>query len=94
MLFENAPRIGRTNAPSTSLQAIAPQGKPCLTREPINPIQVKAACSTCNMRELCMPVNLSAGDLERLDELVATRRKQRFLPRLGDSLARLFSPLR
>jgi CRP/FNR family transcriptional regulator len=36
---------------------------------------IKVACSNCNLRELCMPVGLSENDLERLDELVATRRK-------------------
>ena len=36
---------------------------------------IKVACSNCNLRELCMPVGLSENDLERLDDLVATRRK-------------------
>jgi CRP/FNR family transcriptional regulator len=34
-----------------------------------------AACSTCNLRGLCLPVGLSPGDLERIDTLVTTRRK-------------------
>ena len=36
---------------------------------------IKVACSNCNLRELCMPVGLSENDLERLDDLVATRRR-------------------
>jgi CRP/FNR family transcriptional regulator len=36
---------------------------------------IKVACSNCNLRELCMPVGLSENDLERLDDLVTTRRK-------------------
>jgi len=32
---------------------------------------IKVACSNCNLRELCMPIGLSAQDLERIDELVA-----------------------
>jgi len=36
---------------------------------------IKVACSNCNLRELCMPLGLSEGDLGRLDDLVATRRK-------------------
>jgi CRP/FNR family transcriptional regulator len=36
---------------------------------------MKVACSNCNLRELCMPMGLSAGELERVDEIVATRRK-------------------
>jgi CRP/FNR family transcriptional regulator len=36
---------------------------------------LSVACSKCNLRELCMPVGLSPEELERIDELVATRRK-------------------
>jgi CRP/FNR family transcriptional regulator, anaerobic regulatory protein len=36
---------------------------------------IKVACSNCNLRELCMPVGLEREELERLDDLVATRRK-------------------
>ena len=41
----------------------------------MKPEMIKVACSNCNLRELCMPVGLSENDLERLDDLVATRRK-------------------
>lgn len=30
----------------------------------------KAACSNCNLRELCMPVDLSVSDLDRIDKIV------------------------
>ena len=45
----------------------------------VSPIMVKlealkVACSSCNLRELCLPVGLSRPDIERLDSLVATRR--------------------
>ncbi|MEF9963377.1 MAG: fumarate/nitrate reduction transcriptional regulator Fnr [Comamonas sp.] len=36
---------------------------------------IKVACSSCNLRELCMPVGLSSEQMERIDEIVATRRK-------------------
>jgi CRP/FNR family transcriptional regulator len=36
---------------------------------------LSVACSRCNLRELCMPVGLTSQELERIDELVATRRK-------------------
>lgn len=35
---------------------------------------IKIACSNCNLRDLCMPVGLNADELERVDQLVATRR--------------------
>ena len=34
----------------------------------------KVACSSCNLRELCLPVGLSHEGLDRLDSLVAARR--------------------
>ena len=36
--------------------------------------ELRSACSSCNLRELCLPVGLSTNDLERLDDLVAQRR--------------------
>jgi len=44
----------------------------------------KIACSNCNLRELCLPVGMSMGQLEQLDTMVATRR---IVPR-GDALFR------
>jgi CRP/FNR family transcriptional regulator, anaerobic regulatory protein len=35
----------------------------------------KVACSSCNLRELCMPVGLEIEDMKKLDEVVATRRQ-------------------
>ena len=51
----------------------------------MNPQSFKVACSNCNLRELCMPVDLSAADLDRIDDLVGTRRKVK----RGDSLYHL-----
>ena len=36
---------------------------------------IKVACSNCNLRELCMPMGLSPSELDRIDEVVASRRK-------------------
>ncbi|MFM2240554.1 MAG: hypothetical protein RJA69_1928 [Pseudomonadota bacterium] len=41
----------------------------------MNPSTIKVACSNCNLRELCMPVGLSESDMQRIDDIVATRRK-------------------
>jgi CRP/FNR family transcriptional regulator, anaerobic regulatory protein len=43
--------------------------------QPINPQTMKVACSNCNLRELCMPMGLSTQEIERLDEVVANRRR-------------------
>ncbi len=48
----------------------------------------KVACSSCNLRELCLPVGIAEEQLERLDALVATRRT---VPR-GDPLFRIGDP--
>ena len=41
----------------------------------INATTIKVACSSCNLRELCMPMGISVEDLDRIDGMVATRRK-------------------
>ena len=41
----------------------------------MNPQTIKVACSNCNLRELCMPVDLSREELDRIDDLVGARRK-------------------
>ena len=35
---------------------------------------IKVACSSCNLRELCLPIGLDKEELRKVDELVATRR--------------------
>ena len=41
----------------------------------MNPQTIKVACSNCNLRELCMPMGLSAEELDRIDDVVSARRK-------------------
>ena len=56
--------------------------------------RLKAACTTCNLRELCVPGGISAADLERLDPLVAARRrlkKGEALFRIGDRFTSLYA---
>jgi len=35
----------------------------------------KAACSTCSLNEICMPIGFSSADMEKLDTLVSSRRR-------------------
>ncbi len=54
----------------------------------------KVACSSCNLRELCLPVGLSNDSLDRLDSMVATRRnvsRGDTLFRAGDGFLSLFA---
>ena len=36
---------------------------------------LRAACSQCNLRELCLPLGLSDTELNRIDNMIGTRRR-------------------
>ncbi|MDO9600951.1 MAG: cyclic nucleotide-binding domain-containing protein, partial [Rhodocyclaceae bacterium] len=36
---------------------------------------LREACSQCNLRELCLPMGLSGGELDQIDQLVEVRRR-------------------
>ena len=42
---------------------------------PLNLTSLKAACSQCNLRELCLPFGLSEKEISKLDNVVGARRK-------------------
>jgi len=51
-------------------------------------------CSTCGLRELCLPCGLTGAELDRLDELVYTRRRVRrgeSLYQAGDEFKSLYA---
>ena len=61
---------------------------------PIRLEPFKVACSTCNLRELCLPVGLSNEQVVQLDHLVAQRRsveRGEALFRHGDPFQSLFA---
>ena len=61
---------------------------------PMEPQNIKVACSSCSLRELCMPVGLAPGELQRIDDLVATRRKikrRETLFRNGEAFTSLYA---
>jgi len=60
---------------------------PGLTSLDVN--RLKAACSTCSLRELCLPAGLDHHELERVDRMVNRRRPVR----RGDYLYRSGAPL-
>ena len=54
----------------------------------------KVACSNCNLRELCLPLGLSQDQMQRLDNLVAVRRRINrgdVLFRAGDAFQSLYA---
>ena len=61
---------------------------------PITGTAIRVACSSCNLRELCMPLGLSQDELERVDDLVASRRRVKrgaSLFRNGDPFTNLYA---
>jgi CRP/FNR family transcriptional regulator len=62
--------------------------------QPMNPQTIKVACSNCNLRELCMPMGLNSDELEKLDHVVANRRKIKrgtILFRNGEKFSSLYA---
>src|SRR5262245_8120897 len=56
--------------------------------------RLKTACSTCSLRELCLPVGLSNNEMTKLDELVFVRRTVKrgdYLFRAGDAFDSLYA---
>ena len=46
---------------------------------------IKTACSSCNLRELCLPLGLNHEEMQRLDDLVSSRRRLKRGERLYSS---------
>ena len=36
---------------------------------------IKVACSSCNLRELCLPMGLNEAEMDKLDHIISTRRR-------------------
>ena len=79
------------------IHAVSPPAGASHTIPPIAPMEphsFKVACSSCNLRELCMPLGLSQDELDRIDGLVEVRRKvKRGTPlfRNGDRFTSLYA---
>jgi CRP/FNR family transcriptional regulator len=62
--------------------------------QPLTLNVIKTACSNCNLRELCLPYGLNKAELERLDDLVSTRRRLKrgdHLYRAGESFDAIYA---
>ncbi|MFA6920908.1 MAG: fumarate/nitrate reduction transcriptional regulator Fnr [Gallionella sp.] len=56
--------------------------------------QPNAACSSCNLAELCLPVDLTPGEMHKLDELSRLKRsfsRHDYLYRSGDKFRSLYA---
>jgi CRP/FNR family transcriptional regulator, anaerobic regulatory protein len=55
---------------------------------------IKVACSSCNLRELCLPMGLNNDELSKLDNVISNRRKIKrgaALFNAGDAFTSLFA---
>lgn len=55
---------------------------------------LKSSCASCALHELCLPMGLSPGDTERLDQIVNVRRKNKrgdYLYRSGQAFDSLYA---
>lgn len=60
------------------------------TAKVINISSIKAACKSCTLHELCLPLGLNAADISALDQIIKRRRKLK----KGETLYRSGDPLR
>lgn len=62
--------------------------------QPLNIERLRVACSTCGLKELCLPVGLTGPELDRVDELVHVRRttkKGQSIYRSGETFDALYA---
>ena len=82
--------------PSSSPQPAAPPAADAFGRkgQVISLRELKTHCSTCSIRELCLPVGLSGEDLKAVDAAVGNRtrlKKGDSLYRAGDAFSALYA---
>ena len=62
---------------------------------PSVPVEIlRARCSTCSMHQLCLPMGLDVGDMDKLDQIIGRRRKVlrgATLFRIGDPFVNLYA---
>jgi CRP/FNR family transcriptional regulator len=91
---------GESQRCRNSDEAVLTQIKPSSGSElhpnviPLTLNSLKAACSQCNLRELCLPYGLSEKEVVKLDKMVAARRKikrNQHLYRAGDPFEAIYA---
>lgn len=56
--------------------------------------ELKSHCQSCSLYDLCLPMGLETGDLDRLDNVIKRRQsvnKNKFLYRMGEPLKSVFA---
>jgi CRP/FNR family transcriptional regulator len=86
-MFEPATKTAKTADTPATLKSMVPLVN-------LDAQTIKVACSNCNLRELCMPLGLTESELERIDDVVASRRKVKrggILFRNGEKFSSLYA---
>ncbi len=95
-MFQPSPSISITpTAPGDDSPCGLPgrvsQNAGCASQsKPMRLDSFKVACSSCNLRELCLPVGLTQNQLNHLDDLVASRK----MVKRGEALFHTGDPFR
>ena len=77
MAIAHPPTLHPANIDASDTEAINPRPQCRCTPDAASPMKFesfKVACSSCNLRELCLPVGLTHPQLTQLDELVSSRK--------------------
>ena len=69
---------------------LSPTTSPIASSSPMRLDAFKVACSSCNLRELCLPVGLTQNQLNHVDELVGSRK----MVKRGEALFHTGDPFR
>ncbi len=80
--------------PSQTKQAASPAPAPGTAAPVISIRDLKVHCSTCSMRELCLPMGLETEDLKQVDALLGARiklKKGETLYRAGEPFSALYA---
>jgi CRP/FNR family transcriptional regulator len=63
-------------------------------QSPVNNLVLRTACSGCNLRELCLPVDLDGSEMRRIEALTSLKRAFKrgdYLYRSGEQFRALFA---
>jgi len=67
---------------------------PCKFWKIMDVQSIKVACSSCNLRELCIPMGLNPDEMDKLDHVISSRRRIKrgsALFNTGDKFTSLFA---
>jgi len=65
-----------------------------MTTTPIKLSALKTACKSCNLHDLCLPLGLDIGDIDKLDEIIKRNRplqKGQYLFNSGDTFNSIYA---